>query len=40
MTLAAEQGAELVFEVDGPDEKEALKNILELVENKFGMQDE
>ncbi len=40
MTLAAEQGAELVFEVDGPDEKEAIKNILELVENKFGMQDE
>lgn len=40
MTLAAEQGAELVFEFDGADEKEALKSILELVENKFGMQDE
>ena len=40
MTLAAEQGAELVFEVDGPDEKEAIKNILELVENKFGMHNE
>lgn len=40
MTLAAEQGAELVFEFDGPDEKEATKSILELVENKFGMQDE
>ena len=40
MTLAAEQGAELVFEVDGPDEKEAIKSILELVESKFGMQDE
>ena len=40
MTLAAEQGAELVFEVDGTDEEEALKSILELVENKFGMLDE
>lgn len=40
MTLAAEQGAELVFEVDGPDEEEALKSIFELVENKFGMLDE
>lgn len=40
MTLAAEQGAELVFEFDGPDEKEAAKSILELVENKFGMLDE
>lgn len=40
MTLAAEQGAELVFEVNGSDEKEALNAILELVENKFGMEDE
>ena len=40
MTLAAEQGAELVFEVDGQDEKEAIESIVELVESKFGMQDE
>ena len=40
MTLAAEQGAELVFEVDGSDEEEAMKSILGLVENKFGMEDE
>lgn len=40
MTLAAEQGAELVFEVDGSDEKEALDAILELVSNKFGMENE
>ena len=36
MTLAAEQGAELMFEVSGPDEKEAMDAILELVQNKFG----
>lgn len=40
MTLAAEQGAELLFEVSGPDEKEAMAAIIELVENKFGMVDE
>ena len=40
MTLAAEQGAELIFEVNGLDEKEAMQHILELVENKFGMDDE
>ena len=40
MTLAAEQGAELLFEVSGSDEKEAMQAILELVENKFGMSDE
>lgn len=40
MTLAAEQGAELLFEVAGPDEHEAMEAILELVENKFGMDDE
>lgn len=40
MTLAAEEGAELEFEIDGSDETEAMKSILELVENKFGMQNE
>jgi phosphocarrier protein len=40
MTLAAEQGAELLFEVSGPDENEAMAAIIELVENKFGMVDE
>lgn len=40
MTLAAEQGAELEFEVDGPDEEQAMKALEELVENKFGMEDE
>lgn len=40
MTLAAECGAELLFEVDGPDEKEAMKAITKLVSNKFHMNDE
>jgi phosphocarrier protein len=40
MTLAAEQGAELLFEVSGPDEDDAMSAILDLVENKFGMDDE
>ncbi|MEQ9266213.1 MAG: HPr family phosphocarrier protein [Balneolaceae bacterium] len=40
MTLAAEEGAELVFEVEGIDEKEAMEAISELVGNKFGMLDE
>ncbi|RNC83661.1 MAG: HPr family phosphocarrier protein [Balneola sp.] len=40
MTLAAEQGAELEFEVNGPDEEEAMESITELVNNKFGMHDE
>ncbi|MBO6794894.1 MAG: HPr family phosphocarrier protein [Balneolaceae bacterium] len=40
MTLAAEQGAELLFEVSGPDEEEAMEAIVNLVDNKFGMSDE
>ena len=40
MTLAAEQGAELLFEVSGPDEEEAMESIVNWVDNKFGMSDE
>ncbi|SMO72335.1 phosphotransferase system HPr (HPr) family [Gracilimonas mengyeensis] len=40
MTLAAESGAELELEVDGPDEKEAMEAIVELIDAKFGMEDE
>lgn len=40
MTLAAEHGAELELELDGPDEEEALSAIKELVDNKFGMDEE
>ncbi|MEX0843990.1 MAG: HPr family phosphocarrier protein [Balneolaceae bacterium] len=40
MTLAAEQGAELELEVEGPDEEKAMEAICELVSSKFGMEDE
>ncbi len=36
MTLAAEQGAEMELQVDGPDEEEALEAIKNLIENGFG----
>ena len=35
MTLAAEQGAELELELDGPDENEALDAIEELIKRGF-----
>lgn len=35
MTLAAEKGAELELEVEGSDEKEAVKAITALIENGF-----
>lgn len=40
MTLAAESGAELELELEGPDEQEALEAIKEAIENKFGMDEE
>lgn len=40
MTLAAEQGAELELELNGPDEEEALKAIEDLAASKFGMENE
>jgi phosphocarrier protein len=36
MTLAAEEGAELVLTFDGEDEEEAAKEIVEFFENGFG----
>ncbi len=36
MMLAAEQGAELIVEVDGPDEQEAMEAILKVIEGGFG----
>ncbi len=36
MTLAAEKGAELELEVDGPDEDKALDAITELIADGFG----
>ncbi len=43
MTLAAEQGAELELELDGPDEQEAAEAIIALIEGGFkeaGISDE
>lgn len=36
MTLAAEKGAELELELDGPDEKKAVEAIMELIDSGFG----
>ena len=36
MTLAAEEGAELVLTFDGEDEEEAARGIVEFFENGFG----
>ena len=36
MTLAAEQGAELLLEVSGTDEEKAMEAITNLIENGFG----
>lgn len=35
MTLAAEQGAELELEIEGPDEKKAAQAIIGLINNGF-----
>jgi phosphocarrier protein len=35
MTLAAEQGAELLLEVSGSDEQEAMLSIVDLIESNF-----
>jgi phosphocarrier protein len=39
MMLAAEQGSEVVVEVDGSDEEAALQAILEVIESGFGEKD-
>lgn len=39
LTLAAEQGAELELEVDGPDEKEAMNAITKLIANGFKQEE-
>lgn len=36
MTLAAEKGSELIIEVDGPDEEDAIEAIVKVIENGFG----
>ena len=39
MMLAAEQGAELMVEVDGADEEAAMEEILKVIESGFGEMD-
>ncbi len=40
MMLAAEPGSEILLEVEGKDEKEALKALLNLIRNGFDEEDE
>ncbi len=40
LTLAAEQGAELELEMDGPDEDEAMDKMVSMFENGFKMGEE
>ena len=39
MMLAAEQGSELIVEVDGVDEEPALAELLKVIESGFGEMD-
>jgi len=36
MMLAAERGSQLLIEVNGPDEQEALQAVLRVIEGGFG----
>lgn len=36
MMLAAEMGAKILVIADGPDEREAMEAILQVIQNKFG----
>ncbi len=36
LLLAAPSGSELLMEVDGPDEEQAIAALVELVDNRFG----
>lgn len=40
LTLAAEQGAELELELNGPDEKEAIASLVQLFDNGFKIDDQ
>ncbi len=39
MMLAAEQGSELLIELNGPDEEQAMADILNVIESRFGEPD-
>ncbi|MBK7142773.1 MAG: HPr family phosphocarrier protein [bacterium] len=36
MMLAAEMGSDLLIELDGPDEEQAMTDILAVIESRFG----
>lgn len=40
MTLAADEGSEMELELSGEDEKEALQAIVELIDSKFGSEED
>lgn len=40
MTLAADEGSEMELELSGEDEKEAMKAIVELIDSKFGSEED
>lgn len=39
MMLAAEMGSELLVEVDGPDEEQAMQELVDVINSKFGEPD-
>jgi len=39
LTLAATRGSEIVLKISGPDEKDAEKELVELINNKFGEEE-
>ena len=39
MMLAAEKGSEIIVEISGPDEEEAMEKILKVIQSKFGEND-
>ncbi len=39
MMLAAEMGSVLTLELDGPDEAQALADLIQVIESKFGESD-
>jgi len=39
MMLAAEMGSELLLELDGPDEEQAIADIIQVIDSKFGESD-
>lgn len=40
MTLAADEGSEMELELSGEDEKEAMQAIVELIDSKFGSEED